>query len=112
MESDRQNKFAGRCSELTERILGCAYEVHGVLGPGLLESTYKSCLVYQLEKHGLRVQTEVPIDIEFDQLTIQAAYRADLIVDNRVLLELKATESLLALHCAQARTYLNHSIAD
>jgi len=103
------DKFAGQCSELTERILACAYDVHARLGPGLLESAYGACLVHCLKKLGLHVETEVPIGIEFDDLVVPVAYRADVIVERAVLLELKATERLLGIHCAQARTYLRHS---
>jgi len=105
-------KFAGQCSELTERILACAYDVHARLGPGLLESAYAACLVHSLRQLGLQVETEVPIGIEFDELVVPTAYRADVIVERAVLLELKATERLLAVHCAQARTYLRHSRAE
>ena len=83
------DKFAGQCSELTERILACAYEVHARLGPGLLESAYGACLVHYLKKLGLHVETEVPIGIEFDELVVPTAYRADVIVERTVLLELK-----------------------
>ncbi len=104
--------FDGHERELTAKILECSYAVHARLGPGLLESAYKSCLVHRLERSGLRVEVEVPIGIEFDDLLISTAYRADAIVEQKVLLELKATERLLAIHCAQTRTYLNHSFCE
>ena len=101
-----------RCgSELTKRILSCAYEVHARLGPGLLESAYKSCLIHSLQRRRHHVETEVPIGISFDDVVISTAYRADIIVDRIVLLELKAVEQLLSIHCAQTRTYLRHSSA-
>ena len=104
--------FRGGYSELTERILGCAFAIHARLGPGLLESAYKACLLHRLRSDGLQVESEVPISIELDGITIDTAYRADLIVDDKVLLELKATEHLLSIHCAQTRTYLKHSRAE
>jgi GxxExxY protein len=94
---------------LTERILACAFEVHARLGPGLLESTYRACMVHGLGNRGLRVECEVPIPIQFDGALIDTAYRADIIVERKVLLELKAAESLLSIHLAQLRTYLEHS---
>ena len=98
-------------NDLTKKILSCAYEVHTRLGPGLLESTYRTCLAHCLRRVGLNVEAEVPIAISFDDLAIPAAYRADLIVDETVLLELKATDQLVAVHSAQTRTYLIHSSA-
>jgi GxxExxY protein len=104
-------KFRGSSSELTEQILRCAFSVHSRLGPGLLESAYKQCLAHRLRCEGMKVESEVPIDIAFDGVVINTAYRADLIVEETVLLELKATERLLAIHGAQTRTYLKHSAA-
>ena len=102
-------KFKGACSELTEQIIGCALDVHKRLGPGLLESAYRTCLLHRLASKGLGVKTEVPIGIKFDGVSIETAYRADLIVEEKVLLELKAAERLLPIHSAQARTYLKLS---
>ena len=112
MESNDRVAFAGTCSELTKRILACAFEVHSRLGAGLLENAYRDCLVHLMRKRGMSVETEVPISIQFDGISIAMAYRADVIVEGRVLLELKAMDGLQAVHNAQARTYLNHSGAE
>ena len=96
-------------AELTKRILRCAYSTHSILGPGLLESTYRACLAHELSSHGLGVQQEVPIPITFRDLQLEASYRADLIVEQAVLVELKAVERLLPIHDAQTLTYLKHS---
>ena len=109
MGKDKGTGFAGRCGGLTRQILGAAFDVHARLGPGLLESAYRCCLVHKLRQRDLAVETEVPIAIQFDGLEIATAYRADIIVNRKVLLELKATDSLSAIHCMQTRTYLNHS---
>jgi len=92
--------------ELTERILACAIEVHRHLGPGLLEGAYRVCLVDRLEREGLSVRQEVSVPVTYQGHIIETAYRADLIVNDRVLLELKSIEVLLAIHSAQIRTYL------
>ena len=109
---DGRTQFQGRDKELTEKILACAFAVHAHLGPGLLESTYKTCMVHRLQRQGMRVDTEVPVNIQFDGITIDGAYRADLIVEGKVVLELKAVDRMLSVHSAQARTYLKHSDAD
>ena len=93
-------------ANLTERILRAAIEVHRELGPGLLENTYRCCLVHQLRLEGLTVQSEVPIPITYKGLALDASYRADLIVENTALIELKATERLLPIHEVQTLTYL------
>ena len=105
-------KFSGACSELTEQIIGCALEVHARLGPGLLESAYKACLLHRLLSKGLQVAPEVPVGIQYDGICIDTAYRADLIVEGKVLLELKSAERLLPIHRAQTRTYLKLSGAE
>jgi GxxExxY protein len=95
--------------DLTKRILGCAYETHRILGPGLLESTYQACLTRELTDKGFDVRTEVPIPIQFRGLHVETSYRADLIVDASVLIELKAVDRLLPIHDVQTLTYLRHS---
>ena len=92
--------------ELTDRILAGAVEVHRALGPGLLESVYRRCLRQELESSGLNVQVETPVPIQFKGVTLESGYRADLIVDSTVLLELKSVEKLLPIHDAQVLTYL------
>ena len=92
--------------ELTWSVLGCALEVHKTLGPGLLEGTYRRCLVHELQLKNMRVDAEVPIPIQYKGLAIEHAYRADLIVENTCLVELKAVEKLGQIHDLQALTYL------
>ena len=92
--------------KLTQGIVESAVEVHRELGPGLLETAYRTCLVHQLELSGLEVRSEVPIPVTFKGVAIPTAYRADLIVENRVLIELKARDGLLPIHEAQTLTYL------
>jgi len=99
-------------AHLTERILACAFDVHTRVGPGLLESTYKVCLLHRLAREGLTAEDEVPIAIEFDGQAIGTGYRADVVVEKKVLLELKAVDALLPIHVVQALTYLKHSKLD
>ena len=94
---------------LTRRILGSAIEVHRQTGPGLLESTYRKCLLAQLGMDGLRAVTEVEISIPYKGIALPAAYRADLIVEGAVLVEIKAIEALLPVHSAQTLTYMRHA---
>jgi len=91
---------------LTERIIGSAIEVHRALGPGLLESAYEECLCFELKEVGLSFARQVPLPIVYKSVRLDCGYRLDLIVENRVILELKAVERLLPIHEAQALTYL------
>jgi len=90
-------------------VLNAAFEVHSEMGPGLLESVYQECLGHVLCESGYSVGREVPIPIRFRDVQLEAGFRADLIVDEVVLVELKAVESLLPIHKAQAITYLKLS---
>jgi GxxExxY protein len=92
--------------KLTERILACAIEVHREPGAGLMEGAYRKCLVRRLGAEGLAVRQEVPVSITFMGELIDLAYRADVIVEDAVLLELKSVGSLLPVHTAQILTYL------
>lgn len=95
--------------EITKRILGCAFKVHTALGPGLLESAYHRCLVHELKKTGMLVESEVSLPIVYDGLKIDAAYRVDLRVEKIVLVEIKAVEAILRVHEAQLLSYLQLS---
>jgi GxxExxY protein len=95
--------------ELTKSIIGSAIRVHRALGPGLLEGTYRKCLLHQLGKDGFRVRHEVPLSVRYEDVALDTGYRADVIVDDQVLLELKAVNVLLPVHGAQVLTYLKHS---
>lgn len=92
--------------EKTRAILGAAIEVHRALGPGLLESAYRTCLVHQLRMDGMTAEAEVPVRIEYKGCQLDAGYRADIIVDRSVLVELKAVDTLIPIHEAQLLTYL------
>jgi GxxExxY protein len=94
---------------LTRKIIGCAIEVHRVLGPGLLESTYRACLMRELELAGLSARQEVRIAFEYRGAPIECTYRADVVVADTVLLELKAVDELLPIHNIQLLTYLKLS---
>ena len=93
-------------ADLSGQIISGAIEVHRQLGPGLLESTYRTCLVCELGSQGLRVQQEVPLSIRYKGITIPGAYRADLLIESIVILELKSVEKLLPVHGSQLLTYL------
>ncbi|MBI5535104.1 MAG: GxxExxY protein [Deltaproteobacteria bacterium] len=92
--------------DLTEVILGAAVQVHRALGPGLLESAYEECLRFELERQGLKVSQQVPVPIVYKGLTLECGYRLDLVVQNLVIVEVKAVETLHRVHEAQAITYL------
>ncbi|MFK5879233.1 MAG: GxxExxY protein [Flavobacteriaceae bacterium] len=93
-------------SKLTEKIIGAAIEVHRTLGPGLLESAYQECLLFELKSHGLKVEKEKALPIIYKDIKLDHGYRIDLLVENRIVLELKTVESLTDVHTAQVLTYL------
>ncbi len=95
--------------ELTEEIIGGAIEVHRTLGPGLLESTYEDCLAVELELRGLRFERQKSLSIEYKGRRVAADLRIDLLVEQQVIVELKAVEKLLPVHAAQLLTYLRLS---
>jgi GxxExxY protein len=95
--------------ELTHAILGSAIRVHAELGPGLLESTYQICLVDQLRADGMTAVVEKNIPVQYRGRRLDAVYRADIIVNDSVLLELKAVDNITPVHRAQTVTYLRHS---
>jgi GxxExxY protein len=95
----------GEC-DLTGRIIGCAMAVHSALGPGLLENVYKECLFHKLRKVGLFVEKEKPLPVIFEEVQIDCGYRLDLVVENKIVVELKSVKSLDDIHLAQTLTYL------
>jgi GxxExxY protein len=95
--------------ELTEKIIGCAIEVHRVLGPGLLESVYRECLIIELRRQGLRVESERCLHFDYKGERISGALKLDLLVNDCVVVELKSVESLHPVHSAQVITYLKIS---
>ncbi len=96
-------------SDLTEKIIGAAIEVHRTLGPGLLESAYERCLIYELEKIGLRVESQKPLPLVYKGISIEQGYRLDLLVETKVIVELKTVERITDVHEAQILTYLKIS---
>ncbi len=93
-------------NEIATQILGCALDVHKVLGPGLLESAYQECLYYKLYKEGLHIEKEKPMPLVFEEVKLECGYRIDLLVENKVVIEIKSVEALNDVHLAQTLTYL------
>jgi len=92
--------------DLTKVIIGCAIDVHKELGPGLLESAYEECLYYELIKHGLAVERQKAIPVVYKEIKLDCGYRADLIVENKVIIELKTVDEFNPVHEAQILTYI------
>ena len=90
----------------TKQVIGCAIEVHRSLGPGLLESTYQQCLAHELSLKGIPFQLEVPMPVEYKSVRLDCGYRIDVLVDDQVILELKAVEEIKGIHKAQLLTYM------
>lgn len=95
-----------RENELSGLIIGCAMRVHTVLGPGLLESAYEECLDYELRKAGLSVGKQIPLPLIYQNVQLECVDRLDLIVENKVIVEIKSVESLKPIHSVQLLTYL------
>ncbi|MEP2667440.1 MAG: GxxExxY protein [Cyclobacteriaceae bacterium] len=93
-------------NELSKEIIGVAIDVHKSLGPGLLESAYKECLNYKLIQSGLYVEKEKPMPLIFEGVKLDCGYRMDLLVENKLVIEIKSVESLTDVHLAQTLTYL------
>lgn len=106
-ESDQER--GRRKDPLTEKIIGLAIEVHKALGPGLLESAYEACLCHELSAAGLEFRRQVPLSINYKSVRLDCGYRADIIVESGVLLELKTVEAVQPIHRAQLLTYLRLS---
>lgn len=96
-------------NQITHEILDSAYRVHTKLGPGLLESAYQTCLVYELKKKGLKVETEKPLPLVYEEVKLDCGYRIDLLVESQVVVELKTVEAFTEVHTAQVLTYLKLS---
>ncbi len=96
-------------NEITERILKCAFKVHSALGPGLLESSYKECLFYEMQKEALYVEKEKPMPLVYEEVKLDIGYRLDLLVENKVVIEIKTVDSFNDVHLAQVITYLKLS---
>lgn len=94
---------------LTDRVIGAAIEVHRHLGPGLLESVYETCLAVELEQLGLAVERQKALTVKYKGIEIPQAHRIDLVIENAVIVELKAVEALTEVHAAQVLSYLKFS---
>ena len=94
-----------RLNAITEQVIGAAIEVHRVLGPGLLESAYSTCLVFELRERGFRVDQERPLPVVCKSVKLDCGYRLDLVVENLVIVEIKAVERLNSVHEAQLLSY-------
>ncbi len=96
-------------NEITSQIIGAAIEVHKQLGPGLLESAYEACLAYELIDRGLQIEHQKPLPVRYKDVQLDAGYRLDLLVQDIVIVELKAVEKILPIHKAQILSYLKLS---
>ena len=93
-------------NEISKIVIGFAIEVHKALGPGLLENTYQECLYYKLKKEGLKVEKEKPMPVIFEEVKLECGYRIDLLVEDKVVIELKSVELVNDVHVAQTLTYM------
>jgi GxxExxY protein len=96
-------------NELSEKIIGAAIKVHKNLGPGLLESAYEECLYYELEKLQLTVEKQKPMPLIYEDVKLDIGYRLDIMVENKVVIEIKSVDALNDVHLAQILTYLKLS---
>lgn len=95
-----------KVNEITKKIIGSAIEVHRVLGPGLLESTYEECLVRELDLQGIQFERQKPLPVTYKGLKLDCGYRLDLLVENAIVVELKSVDALAPIFLAQILTYL------
>lgn len=93
-------------SDITEKILNCAFRVHTNLGPGLLESSYKACLAYELREENLYVEIEKPMPLIYKEIRMEVGYRLDLLVERKIVVEVKTAEAFTDVHLAQTLTYM------
>ncbi len=93
-------------NNITDKIIGCAIEVHKGLGPGLLESAYEECLCYEFNQSGLKFERQVSLPVQYKGVKLNCGYRMDIVVENEVIVEIKAVEKLVPIHDAQLLSYL------
>ena len=93
-------------NEISNKIIGFAIEIHKALGPGLLESVYKECLFYKINKSGLFVEKEKAMPLIFEEVKLDCGYRVDLLVEKKLIIEVKSVEALNTVHLSQTLTYL------
>lgn len=94
---------------IATEVVDAGFKVHKALGPGLLESAYQKCLVYELISRGLEIEVEKPVPVTYNEINIDCGYRLDIVVENQIILELKAVEELSSLHFAQILTHMKLS---
>jgi len=104
MNLDKQD--VDELNRLSREAIGAAIEVHGTFGPGLLESAYENCLSWELRQRGIAVEYQVPVPIRYKGVTLDEGYRIDLLVEGKLLLELKSIDKVQPIHTAQVLTYL------
>ena len=93
-------------NKITEKIIGCAIEVHKYLGPGLLEHAYEECLAYELQNAGLRIERQKPVPVCYKEVKLNCGYRIDILVENTVIIQIKTVDSFNPVHEAQILTYM------
>ena len=96
-------------NEISYKIIGAALEIHSALGPGLLESVYESTLAYELKLLGLKIETQVPKPLVYKEIKLEVGYRIDMLVEDKVIVEIKSIETLAPVHFSQTLTYLKLS---
>ncbi len=101
-----ENPVNQKINQITEKIIGCAISVHRGLGPGLLESAYEECLCFELTQNKLKFDRQVPLPVIYKGVKLDCGYRIDVVVENLVIVELKAVERILPVHEAQLLSYL------
>lgn len=92
--------------ELSNRVIGCAIEVHRELGPGLLESTYEQCLAHELKLNGIQFELQHPLPVKYKGVRLDCGYRVDVLVEDKLIIELKSVEQIKGIHEAQLLTYM------
>ena len=102
-------EYKNDSNRLSKLIIGCAIEVHKTLGPGLLESTYEKCLCYELSTNHLHFEKQLNMPVKYKEILIESGFRLDILIEDKVITELKSVETLLSVHKAQLKTYLKLS---
>ncbi len=106
MDLKKDNQSSVKSNQVTQKIIHCAMKVHSHLGPGLMESSYETCLEYELKAAGLHVSRQITLPIQYFDQAIEAGYRIDLMAENEIIIEIKAVEKIMPIHQAQLLTYL------
>jgi len=101
--------FPEAMNELSQKVIGHAYNVHTALGPGLLESTYKECLFYEIAQNGIFIEKEKALPLVYKEILLNVGYRIDLLVESKLIIEVKSVDCLADVHVAQVLTYLKLS---